>query len=116
MLNQRNFSLFMQNPPEWKKENGRKNVTEMQNRRDTIPNQRTKPASNAGLMDKGHRMASGTMDETRPEYDSGLINEKKTGAKKCARNLFLWDYATTTDKTDSKRLFAKSLWGTVMVE
>ena len=23
--------------------NGRKNVTEMQNRRDTIPNQRTKP-------------------------------------------------------------------------
>ena len=28
----------------------------------------------------------------------------------------LRDYATTTDKTDSKRLFAKSLWGTVMVE
>ena len=25
----------------------------MQNRRDTIPNQRTKPASNAGLMDGG---------------------------------------------------------------
>jgi len=40
-----------------------KNVTEMQNRRDTIPNQWTKPASNAGLMDKGHRMASGTMDD-----------------------------------------------------
>jgi len=54
----------MQNPPEWKKENGHKKATEMQNRRDTIPNQRTKPASNAGLMDKGHRMASGTMDET----------------------------------------------------
>jgi hypothetical protein len=33
--------------------NGHKNVTEMQNRRDTIPNQRTKPASNAGLMDGG---------------------------------------------------------------
>ena len=24
MLNQRNFSLFMQNPPAWKKENSRK--------------------------------------------------------------------------------------------
>ena len=32
------------------------------------------------------------------------------------KNLFLRDYATTTDKTDSKRLFAKSLWGIVMVE
>ena len=37
------------------KQNGRNNATEMQNRRDTIPNQRTKPASNAGLMDGGHR-------------------------------------------------------------
>lgn len=35
------------------KQNGHKNVTEMQNRRDTIPNQRMKPASNAGLMDGG---------------------------------------------------------------
>lgn len=27
VLNQRNFSLFMQNSPEWKKENGRKKAT-----------------------------------------------------------------------------------------
>ncbi len=35
------------------KQNGRNNATEMQIRRDRIPNQRTKPASNAGLMDGG---------------------------------------------------------------
>ena len=41
-----------------------------------------------------------------PTFDVGVIDEETIS----------YGYATTTDNTDSKRLYAKSLWGMVIVE
>jgi len=38
---------------------------------DPLHGKRTKPASNAGLMDKGHRMTSGTIDDVDADWQSG---------------------------------------------
>ena len=49
----------------------------MQNNRDTIPNQRTKPASNAGLMDKGRPDGIRNNGRRDPTASRGKWEEEK---------------------------------------